>query len=113
MNLFAFGKRRSARCSDSTIASTIGYAVTAIITIAAGATSIAARRRSALARSVSAPAAGLRRGSGGGRLGDGAHSSASEDSDSLISLRSVLTTVFGLMFEVGESAFWIASVTSA
>ena len=34
-------------------------------------------------------------------------------SDSLISLRNVLTTVLGLMFEVGDSVFWIASVTSA
>ena len=40
MNLFAAGKRRSARCSDSTIVAITGYAVTAIITIAAGATSM-------------------------------------------------------------------------
>ena len=26
---------------------------------------------------------------------------------------NVLTTVFGSMFDVGDSAFWIASVTSA
>ncbi len=39
MNLVAFGKRRSARWSDSATASMIGYAVTASITIPAGATS--------------------------------------------------------------------------
>ena len=72
-----------------------------------------ARRRSARARSLRC----CRRlvvgavGALGG--GDGAHSRADEDRDSLISLRNVLTTVFGLMFEVGDRVFWIASVTSA
>jgi hypothetical protein len=45
--------------------------------------------------------------------GDGAHNRADEDKDSLILLLKVLTTVLGLMFEVGDSVFWIASVTSA
>ena len=59
-----------------------------------------------------APAA---RGGGGRRGGDGAgtHRSAAEESEALILLRNELTTVLGLMFEVGDSVFWIASVTSA
>src|SRR5579872_5154914 len=49
----------------------------------------------------------------GARGIDRAHSNAPEESDSLISLRSVETTPLGLMLEVGDSAFWMASVTSA
>ena len=44
-------------------------------------------------------------GRGRGCDGAGAHSSADEDSEALISLRNVLTTVLGLMFEVGDRAF--------
>ena len=54
-----------------------------------------------------------RRGGGGSGGGDGAHSSAVDESASFSSPRRVLTTLFVWMFAVGESAFWIASVTSA
>ena len=88
--------------------------MTAIITIAAGPTSQSGEPALGARALGQMPAPLRRRGGGAGAVaGAGAHSSAAEDSDSLISLRSVLTTVLGLMLEVGESAFWIASVTSA
>ena len=40
-----------------------------------------------------------------GADGTGAHRSAAEESESLILLVNVLTTVFGWMLDVGESAF--------
>src|SRR5438270_10262803 len=54
-------------------------------------------------------------GSGCGLVGGGhaAHSSAPEDRAFLISSRSAVTTLVGLIDEVGERAFWIASETSA
>ena len=91
----------------------IGYAVTAIITIAAG----AHEHRSELALVLGAARQAAARGrwrcrapGWGNRLA--AHRSAPEVSDFLTWSRRDLTTLGGSMADVGERSFWIASDTS-